>query len=153
MLTLGQAARLAGVGKTTLTRAIKAGRLSATRRDDGGYVIDPSELSRVYNVTPKTHETVSATNDMVHHATPGGDRDATPSAPELTTRLAVAEAELRAMKDMLAELRQSRDDWKAQAERLALTAPIVTPTLTPALARGAVQAAARRRWFSWRKAG
>jgi excisionase family DNA binding protein len=31
-LTLGQAAKLAQVGKTTLTRAIRAGRLSATRR-------------------------------------------------------------------------------------------------------------------------
>ena len=56
MLTLGQAARIAGKGKTTLTRAIQAGRLSATRRDDGGYLIDPSELSRVYDVTPERLE-------------------------------------------------------------------------------------------------
>ena len=41
VLTLGQAAKLAGTSKTTLTRAIRAGRLSATRRDDGGYAIDP----------------------------------------------------------------------------------------------------------------
>jgi hypothetical protein len=27
----------------------------------------------------------------------------------------------RAMKDMLAEVRQSRDDWRTQAERLALS--------------------------------
>jgi hypothetical protein len=152
MLTLGQAARLAGVGKTTLTRAIKAGRLSATRRIDGGYEIDPSELSRVYNVTPETVETVSAMGNVAHRATPEGNRDATPSDPELTTRLAVAEAELRAMKDMLAELRQSRDDWKTQAERLALAAPIVatTPTLVPA---GGVTKAESRRWWRWRKAG
>ena len=39
MLTLGQAARLTGTSKTALTRAIKAGRLSATRRDDGSYEI------------------------------------------------------------------------------------------------------------------
>ena len=37
----------------------------------------------------------------------------------------------------LAEVRQSRDDWKAQAERLALagaayTAPAPTPSLVPA---------------------
>jgi excisionase family DNA binding protein len=131
MMTLGQAARLAGVGKTTLTRAIKAGRLSATRRENGGYSIDPSELARVYSVTPETLETVSATGNAVRRATPESDRDATPSDPDLTTRLAVAEAELRAMKDMLAEIRQSRDDWKAQAERLALTAPVVVPSPAP----------------------
>jgi hypothetical protein len=45
MVSLGQAARLAGLGKTTLARAIKAGRLSATRRDDGGYQIDGPSLS------------------------------------------------------------------------------------------------------------
>jgi chromosome condensin MukBEF ATPase and DNA-binding subunit MukB len=45
--------------------------------------------------------------------------------PSLFTRLAVAEAELRAMKDMLAELkvnqdelRQDRDEWRWRAERL-----------------------------------
>jgi excisionase family DNA binding protein len=48
MLTLGQAARLTKLGKTTLARAIKAGRLSATRNDSGTYQIDPAELSRVY---------------------------------------------------------------------------------------------------------
>ena len=129
MLTLGQAARLAGVGKTTLTRAIKAGRLSATRRDDGGYSIDPSELARVYNVTPETPETVTATGDAVHRVTPSDGDSATPSDHDLGTRLALAEAEVRAMKDMLAEVRQSRDDWKAQAERVALTAPTVVRLL------------------------
>jgi argininosuccinate lyase len=45
--------------------------------------------------------------------------------PSLFTRLAVAESELRAMKDMLAEmkvnqdeLRQDRDEWRWRAERL-----------------------------------
>jgi excisionase family DNA binding protein len=47
MLSLGAAAKLTGLGKTTLARSIKAGRLSATRRDDGSYQIDPSELHRV----------------------------------------------------------------------------------------------------------
>jgi excisionase family DNA binding protein len=47
-MTLGQAARATGVGKTTLARAIKAGRLSATRTDLGSYQIDPAELHRVY---------------------------------------------------------------------------------------------------------
>jgi hypothetical protein len=32
------------------------------------------------------------------------------------------------MKDMLAEVRQSRDDWNAQVERLAPSAPIQVPS-------------------------
>ena len=46
MVTLGQASKLTGLGKFTLTRAIKSGRLSASRNEDGSYSIDPSELSR-----------------------------------------------------------------------------------------------------------
>lgn len=46
--TLGQAARAADVSKTTIQRAIKSGRLSASRQQDGSYVIDPSELHRAF---------------------------------------------------------------------------------------------------------
>jgi hypothetical protein len=51
MLTLGQAAKQTGLSKTAISRAVKSGRLSATRNDQGEYQIDPSELFRVYPVT------------------------------------------------------------------------------------------------------
>src|SRR5262249_30401740 len=50
MISLGEAARLTRLGKTTLARAIKAGRPSAGRKEDGGYEIDPFELASVYRV-------------------------------------------------------------------------------------------------------
>jgi excisionase family DNA binding protein len=50
MFSLSQAAKLAGVSKATIHRAIKSGRLSATRQDDGSYQIDPAELYRVYEM-------------------------------------------------------------------------------------------------------
>ncbi len=125
MLTLGQAARLTGTSKTTLTRAIRAGRLSATRRDDGGYAIDPAELARVFTVTPETPATGAATDDVVHHATPERDLGATPVTravtpaldPELTARLAAAEAELAGLKALLEEVRSSRDRELERADR------------------------------------
>jgi excisionase family DNA binding protein len=137
MLTLGQAAKLAGVSKTTLARGIKFGRLSATRLDGGGYAIDPSELASIYNVTP---EAGAATVETVRSATPA-------------TRLALADAELRAFRDMLAEVRQSRDAWQAQAERLALMAPTVIaapgPAVTPAPVATPVEPEPRRSWLRW----
>jgi hypothetical protein len=51
MLTLGQAAKETGVSKTAISRAIKSGRLSASKSEKGDYQIDPSELFRVYPVT------------------------------------------------------------------------------------------------------
>ena len=119
-ISLGQAAKLAGKGKTTLTRAIQAGRLSATRRADGGYEIDPAELARVYQIRIETPETVAATVAAVHHETASRDPE---RDPETVARLATMEAELKGLKELLAEVRQSRDDWRGQAERLALAAP------------------------------
>ena len=129
MLTLGQAAKLAGTSKTTLTRAIRAGRLSATRRDDGGYAIDPAELCRVYTVTPAPPETGAATGRLVHQATPAGNPAATPCDPTVAARLAALDAEINGLRDLLAEVKGSRDDWKAQAERatLALSGPYQRP--------------------------
>ena len=134
MLTLGQAARLANTSKTTLTRAIKGGRLSATRRDDGGYEIDPAELSRVFTVTPETLATGSGYGDVVHRATLERDPGATPTIvtldAETVMRLAVAEAELTGLKALLAEVKASRDEmradwdeWKGKAERLLAAPP------------------------------
>ena len=121
MLTLGQAAKLVGLGKTTITRAIKAGRLSATRREDGSYEIDPAELTRVYSFRPETPDTVSQSSLAVRHATP----IETPRDPDVTARLATLEAQVQGLKDLLEEVRQSRDEWKEQAARLvhALPAP------------------------------
>ena len=47
-LSLGQAAKETGMDKSTVSRAIKSGKLSATRQDNGGYAIDPAELFRVF---------------------------------------------------------------------------------------------------------
>lgn len=116
MLTLGQAARATGLGKTTLTRAIKAGRLSATRNDTGGYSIDPAELSRVYSVRPETPDTAPQSVAAVHHATPESD-------PIVTARLAALEAQVDGLKALLDEVKTSRDQWQEQAARLALKGP------------------------------
>lgn len=44
--TLGEAAKVVGFSKPTLSRAIKNGKLSARRLDDGSYSIDAAELER-----------------------------------------------------------------------------------------------------------
>ena len=47
-LSQGQAARAAGVSRTTIWRAIKDGRLSYEKAADGSFQIDLSELARVF---------------------------------------------------------------------------------------------------------
>ena len=46
--SLQQAADAAGVNKSTVLRAIQAGKVSATRSEHGQWVIEPAELHRVY---------------------------------------------------------------------------------------------------------
>ena len=122
LVTLGQAAKLVGRSKTALTRAIKAGKLSATRNDDGSYTIDVSELSRVYQIVGGVSETDNVTSKGVRQSTTA-DTPRDGQLDEYVTRAAVAEAQLESMKVLLEEIKQSRDEWKAQAQQLALTGP------------------------------
>ena len=55
-LSLGQAAKETGMDKSTISRAIKSGKLSATRKENGGYAIDPAELFRVFAPASKDTE-------------------------------------------------------------------------------------------------
>ncbi len=49
--TLGTAAKTTGKSKTTISNAIKKGKISAKRNAHGAYEIDPAELHRVYPLT------------------------------------------------------------------------------------------------------
>jgi excisionase family DNA binding protein len=49
--TLGQAAKMVGRSKPTIARAIRSGRLSASRTQTGAFAIDESELHRVFQVS------------------------------------------------------------------------------------------------------
>src|SRR5919202_175787 len=56
MLNLREAAEQAGTSKSSIFRAIKSGRLSATRDDFGGVQIDPAELARAFPPKPSPPE-------------------------------------------------------------------------------------------------
>jgi excisionase family DNA binding protein len=66
LLTLTQAAELTGKSKSTLLRAIRKGRLSSSREENGAFLIDPAELHRVFPIASP-----DAPNDATvpHHAT------------------------------------------------------------------------------------
>ena len=62
LLTLGEAAKLTGKSKPTISKAVKDGKISGTKGADGVFQIEVSELLRVYPAksqddskdTPKT---------------------------------------------------------------------------------------------------
>ena len=109
-LSANQAAKEIGKSVPTITRAIKSGRLTAESKDGGGYLIEPSELFRVWpKVTAQEAMKGNTLNDTRGHDT------------------RVLEVELKAERDMrtrleaeIEDLKEQRDKWQGQAERLLI---------------------------------
>jgi len=120
-------AQQAWTSKSTILRTIQSGRLSATCTNDGGYSIDPAELFRVYPPKISIVATERSTDQTVGQDAPPS---ATADAANLQVRNAQLEAETKALKAILEaekkradEIREDRDHWRGQAERLSLPAP------------------------------
>ena len=109
-LTLGEASKETGVQKSTLSKALKSGKLSYVEKTSAGYKIEPSELFRIYPRKPK--ETVSDT--VVEKRS-----DTLETTPDFI-RLQV---EVEQLRERLAETQEQRDKWQAQAMQLALPKP------------------------------
>lgn len=111
MYTLGAAARATGKSKATISKALKSGRLSGHKGDDGVFHIDPSELHRVYphisqserQETPEILPENTHTNILVR---------------ELETRLEAAQQRLTDKDGVIDDLREDRDRWRQQATSL-----------------------------------
>jgi len=118
---LAEAASATGVNRSTIWRAWKAGRISATRADTGQIEVDPAELFRVF---PPVAARQGA-NNAAHH-----DAQAEATGKN-ALRDSALEVEVRMLREMLASLRDDRDHWRDPAgkereerQRLALAAPI-----------------------------
>ena len=116
-LSLGQAARLAGLGKTTLARAIKNGRLPAA----------VTKMADMRLTLPNLRACIPPGLRVRRSQLPvlwgaRANADATADT-ELHDRLATAEERLTELKAMVEDLRRDRDAWRDQAQKLALQTP------------------------------
>lgn len=106
-LSASQAAKAVGKSIPTITRAIKSGKLSATKLPDGkGYEIAPSELFRVWPAITREADT---SQTMLGSETPNETR--------------ILQVKLEALEKENADLRTDRDAWRTQSQQLALMAP------------------------------
>ena len=140
MLSLGEASRLTGRGKTTLARAIRRGALSATRNETGGYLIDPAELSRAYPFPAPgqaTPETDAAPGVVAHHAT---------EIATLTERVHGLQAMTEKLREWLADALEQRDRWQEQAHTAQRL--LAAPPATPASPEPKLQPAPMS-WWRW----
>src|SRR5262245_46823128 len=98
--SLVEAATACGVNRSTVLRAIKAGKISAGKAEQGEWRIEAVELHRVYPPV-QTHE---AHSEKAHQ-----------------------DALIAELRTALADMRRDRDEWREQAQRLALLAPKAEP--------------------------
>lgn len=121
--TAGQAAKAAGVSKTTISNALKSGRLSYIEKTKSGYHIDPAELFRVFT---KPSNLDDSTNG-------NGQLNRTVNA-EIAIELGRVQAERDALQKQVDDLRHNlsraednADQWREQAQRLAITHKVRRP--------------------------
>lgn len=135
-----QAAEATGKNVATITRAIKSGKLSATKDTSGAWQIDGAELSRVYPL-----RTQSLQNLTMQNGENPTQRDKLAEDNALREELA-ALRERDKLKDTLlenyvaqmADLKEDRDKWRQQATNLLASqeAELVVPAPVK-----------RRRWW------
>ncbi|HAZ60153.1 MAG TPA: hypothetical protein DCY89_01105 [Gammaproteobacteria bacterium] len=110
-ITLREASEKVGVTRQTLMKAIKTGRVSAEKSTNGEWRIEPVELFRVW---------------------PPATGMQPPLQPEFTDGDTPSlQAENRLLREQIAEIREERNAWREQAQRLALTDQRAAPQLTP----------------------
>ena len=106
-LTLGAASRLTGCAKSTVLRAIRAGRINANRDDTGQWQIEPVELFRVFPPLPIPPDATLTPAPLEHGAIADEITD------DLVKRL---REQLEDMRTQVADLRTDRDYWRQASD-------------------------------------
>lgn len=118
-ITAGEAAKLVGKSVPTITRAIKSGKLVAKPRKPKGWIIEPSELFRVFDaVTGETNDK----SKMLQ--------------PETDIKDSVLQAKLEVMEQRFSDAQATIEDLRTRldtesAERRQLTAQLTDQRKKP----------------------
>ena len=118
--TLGEAAKATGISKASISRAINSGRISAIKKDDGSFSIEPVELHRVY--PPKSAAPVAETVIGTQRNTDADTRNGSDSNV-LQARLDAALEQLRDREGTIDDLRHRLD--RSDEERREAQARVI----------------------------
>ena len=105
--TLGEAAKACRMSKATLSKAVKSGKISATKNADGSFSIEAVELHRVYPIIVETVES---------------ERYETPKSTQVNSEnsneMVMLEMKLEAAHQRISDLETDKEAWRLQATRL-----------------------------------
>jgi uncharacterized coiled-coil protein SlyX len=155
MYTLGQAARATGKAKVTLARAVKDGRISASRGEDGTYRIDPAELERVY---PLTGTRTGHAGHLERSSPPNGTgtEAGTAAAGEVVALHQRIAEQAETIRDLRGRLDAEAEERRQTQAQLGAVQAQLTASLTdqrPARDRADPPAGLWGRFRAWRRGG
>lgn len=139
--SLSEAAKATGKNKTTIQRAIKNGKISAHKGENGSYQIEPSELHRVFPPVAAQRDAQYPQSNETQHDEFGSTSSNLARVLELEKELAVAHERangLEAQKDQMA------DTINDLRKRLDSSESRVTALLTDASPK-------RTSWWPWKR--
>ena len=113
MLSLTKAAEEVGISRSALFKAIKNGRVSATKNGKGEFIIDPAELFRVYQPVNKVN---------VNLYQPSQQQDIAKETAETV--------EITMLKQLLKQVESERDDLRRRLDDEAQERRKLTMLLT-----------------------
>lgn len=114
-----RAADLTGRSKSTVQRAMKAGKLSYEIDNSGRRVIDVSELDRVFGLAPLGSETAVPSSVTVENEL---EKAASIIETErMKMRVRMLEDQIEAARDQIEDLKDQRDQWQKQAQQVLIT--------------------------------
>lgn len=119
--TAGQAAKAVGKNIATITRAIKSGKISASKGTDGAWCIDPAELHRVFPIAPQGLRNLEMQRDETHRQESISDADNVllHEVAILRERVRAQEVLLSDRADQISDLRGRLDKEGDERRRLA----------------------------------
>ena len=106
--TLSQAAKATGKDKSTISKAIKKGKISASRREDRSYDIDPAELHRWYPPVNQDQDVQPVASSTAVNP------DLVSRIKELEARLEGADKETRLLHDTIERLEADKEFLQRQ---------------------------------------
>ena len=115
-VSMTKGAELAGVSKGTVSKALKSGRLSYAEKTDNGYLIETSELFRVFPPKPETVE-------ITHRETPSQGRETSMETGGLQREIQLLREQLHDREGTIDDLRQRLD--RSDEERREAQARVI----------------------------
>lgn len=137
--SLSEAANAVGKNKTTIQRAIKSGKISASKNESGTYEIDPAELHRVFPPATAQRNTPQAQSNDAQRLAVAFETSTLERISELEKEVAVSQSRSISLEEQRQQMTETIEDLRGRLDRAEarVTALLIAPTPK------------RRSWWPW----